>query len=87
MTLRGEPLWKRGYVAQPFSIINVQKGESLEQALDRLTKPNFGIFTNAKFSAYVARPGKATPDGAYGVSQFTAGGIVDGKLSGGGVFE
>jgi hypothetical protein len=34
------------------------------------------------FSPYVAKPGKATPNGAYGVSQFTARGIVDGSSSG-----
>ena len=61
----------------------LEKGESLDTALERMTKPNVALFTNAKFSPYVARPGKATPNGAYGVSQFTAHGLVDGRASSG----
>jgi hypothetical protein len=90
MKLKGETLWKRGYVAQPHMTIWLNEGETLDQALERMTKPNLTIFTNAKFSAYVARPGKATANGAYGVSQFSTGGLVDGKSdsgSAGGVFE
>jgi hypothetical protein len=83
MTLHGESLWKRGYIATAGMMIFKQEGESLDQALDRLTKPNLSVFTNAKFSAYVARPGKATRNGAYGVSQFTSGGLIDGKSSDG----
>jgi hypothetical protein len=79
MTLKGQTLWKRGYVAQPFMTIWINKGENLDQALERYTKPNVGLFTSARFSPYVARPGKASPNGAYGVSQFTAHGLVDGR--------
>ena len=90
MALKGETLWKRGYVAQPHMTIWLEEGESLDQALERLTKPNLTIFTHAKFSGHVARPGKATANGAYGVSQFTTSGIIDGQSSdgrGGAVFE
>jgi hypothetical protein len=90
MTLNGEKLWKRGGVAQPNMTIWVQKDETLEQALDRMTKPNIGMFTHAKFSANYARPGKASGNGAYGVSQISAHGVIDGKGSRGGsgaVFE
>ena len=45
-------------------MIWIEKGETLDKALERMTKPNVGLFTNAKFSPYVARPGKATPNGA-----------------------
>jgi hypothetical protein len=83
MTLGGDTLWKRGFVAQPHMVIYLEQGESLDQALARYTQPNFAIFSNAMFSPYVAKPGKATPNGAYGVSQFTARGIVDGSGSGG----
>jgi hypothetical protein len=82
MTLNDEPLWKRGFVARPHMTIWIKQGESLDEALARYTQPNFTIFTNAMFSPYVAKPGKATPNGAYGVSQFTARGIVDGSTSG-----
>lgn len=81
MALKGETLWKRGFIAQPHMTIWIQKGENLDQALERMTKPNAGLFTNAKFIPYVARPGKATPNGAYGVSQYTAHGLVDGRSS------
>jgi hypothetical protein len=84
MTLNDELLWKRGFVAQPHMTIWLKQGESLDEALVRYTQPNFTIFTNAMFSPYVAKPGKATPNGAYGVSQFTARGIVDGGASGNG---
>jgi hypothetical protein len=89
MTLKGEILWKRGYVAQPHMTIWLEEGESLDQALERLTKPNLTIFTHAKFSGHVARPGKATANGAYEVSQFTTSGIIDGQSADGrgGVFE
>jgi hypothetical protein len=89
MTLKGETLWKRGYVARPHMTIWLEEGESLDHALERLTKPNLTIFTQAKFSGHVARPGKATANGAYGVSQFTTSGIIDGKSTDGrgAVFE
>lgn len=79
MRLKDQVLWQRGFVARPHMVIWVNEGETLEQALQRLTQPNFAIFTNTKFSPYVARPGKATSNGAYGVSQFTSRGIVDGS--------
>jgi WD40 repeat protein len=77
MSLKGETLWKRGFVAMPHMVVWKEPGESLDQALERMTKPNVTLLTNARFIPYVARPGKATPNGAYGVSQFTARGIVD----------
>ncbi len=79
MTLNGEPLWKRGGIAQPGMTIWLQKDESLEQALDQMTKPNIGMFTNVKFRSYYPKPGKATRNGAYGVSQISAQGVIDGK--------
>jgi hypothetical protein len=82
MTHSGEQLWKRGFVTRPHMMIYLNQGESLDEALARYTQPNFTIFSFAMFSPYVAKPGKATPNGAYGVSQFTARGIVDGSSSG-----
>jgi hypothetical protein len=90
MSLKGESLWKRGFIAMPHMVVWVEPGESLDQALERLTKPNVTLLTSARFIPYVARPGKATANGAYGVSQFTARGIVDkrgGSSSAGGSFE
>ncbi len=82
MTLDGATVWKRGYVARPGYIFFLEKGESLDQALDRLTKPNPSLFKNFKFNGYIARPGTATEGGAYGVSQLTDAGVVDGDRSG-----
>jgi hypothetical protein len=90
MSLSGEVLWKRGGVAKPNMTIWLQKDESLEQALDRLTKPNIGMFTHAKFSGHYARPGKASSNGAYGVSQISAQGVIDGpgaRTGSGAIFE
>jgi hypothetical protein len=84
MTYKGEELWKRGFVAKPFMTIWMNQGENLDQALQRLTQPNLTIFTHAQFSPYVAKPGKATPNGAYGASQFTESGIVDTGATGNG---
>jgi WD40 repeat protein len=81
MSLKGEVLWKRGFIAQPNMVIWIEKGETLDKALERLTKPNASLFTNAKFSPYVAKPGKATTNGAYGVSRFTARGLVDDRAT------
>jgi hypothetical protein len=81
MSLKGEVLWKRGFLAQPNMVIWIEKGETLDKALERLTKPNVSLFTNAKFSPYVARPGKATANGAYGASRFTARGLVDDRTT------
>jgi hypothetical protein len=82
MSLNDKELWKRGFVARPMMTIWMKQGESLDQALQRLTQPNLMIFAHAQFSPYVARPGNATANGAYGVSHFTARGIVDGSESG-----
>ena len=90
MTLKGETLMTRGYVARPGGLIVVNEGETLDQCLQRLTQPNLHVFSDAKFSGYLARPGKATRNGAYGVSLFTPQGLVDGKSadgSHGGGFE
>lgn len=87
LSLAGEPLWKRGYVATPGLVIYLKAGESLDQALERLTNPDLGVFTGAKFSGYVARPGKATNNGAYGVSQFSTHGWKDGPAAAGEAFE
>jgi hypothetical protein len=84
MTYKGEELWKCGFVAKPFMTIWMNQGENLDQALQRLTQPNLTIFTHAQFSPYVAKPGKATPNGAYGASQFTDRGIVDTGSTGNG---
>jgi hypothetical protein len=77
LSLNGEPLWKRGYIAGPGHIIFLNDGEGLDQALERLTKPNIGVFTDARISGYVARPGKATDNGAYGMSEFVTSGLHD----------
>lgn len=82
MTLKGESLWKRGYVARPGMTIWLEEGETLDQALERLTKPNLALLKNAKFSGYVTKPGKATSNGAFGVSRVSSAGLIDGAASG-----
>lgn len=77
--LNGEVIWENGFVARPNMIIYLEKGETLDQALERLSRPNMLMFTLMKFSAPMARRGKATENGAYGVSAFTSKGLVDGN--------
>ena len=79
-------------VASSVAAVKAAGGKSVEgkKTLDRLTKPNLAMFTHAKFSGYYARPGKASGNGAYGVSQISAQGVIDGKGGHGGsgaVFE
>ncbi len=81
LTLDGETVWQRGYIARPGHIFYLEVGETLDQALKRLTKPNPSLFTNFKFNGYVARPGTASKAGAYGVSRLTSTGIIDGDRS------
>jgi WD40 repeat protein len=83
LSLRGDAIWKKGYIARPGHVFFVERGESLDAALTRLTRPNLDVFRNAKFSSYFARPGAASENGAYGVSQLTPNGIVDGSPTGG----
>jgi len=77
--LNGEAVWENGFVAKPHMIIYLEKGETLDEALERLSRPNMVIFSLMKFSSPLARPGKATENGAYGVSVFTSNGLTDGK--------
>ena len=51
-------------------MIWVQENETLDQALERMTQPNVDLLKNTKLAPYLARPGKATPSGAYGTSTF-----------------
>jgi len=89
MKLGDKVLWKRGYVARPQVLIDIREGETLDQSLERYTRPNIRIFMNNKFSPYVARPGTATESGAYGVSKMTTRGVIDGQSTTGkgGSFE
>ena len=73
LTLKGEKVWERGYVAQPGTMIWLNSDETLDQALARLTQPNIDVLKNTKFAPYLARPGKATPSGAYGSSTYATG--------------
>lgn len=77
--LNGEVIWENGFVAKPHMIIYLEKGETLDQALVRLSRPNMLMFSLMKFSSPMARRGKATENGAYGVSEFTSKGLIDGK--------
>jgi hypothetical protein len=85
----GEILWKHGYVAEPFHNIWLERGETLDQALQRITQPNVLLFTRLKFNSHVTKPGQASDNGAFGMSQFKDGQLVDGvyRSSGNKAFE
>lgn len=69
LKLHGEKIWGMGGLNQPGMAIYLQKDESLDQALDRLTKPGIDWVKSHKYEPYLTRPGKATDEGAYGTSQ------------------
>jgi hypothetical protein len=72
LTLKGEKVWGEGGLAQPGMVISLQKDETLDQALDRLTKPGIEWIKKRKYDPYLTRPGKATAEGAYGTSDLPA---------------
>jgi hypothetical protein len=65
---RGAVLWNRGGLATPGSAFTLAEGETLDQYLERATKPNLKLLKETKFKGYFAQPGDATPEGAYGTS-------------------
>src|SRR5262249_38910474 len=69
LTFKGDDIWHSGGLSQPGMAIYLQKDETLDQALDRLTKPGIDWVKKRKFDPYLAKPGKATPGGAYGTSR------------------
>jgi hypothetical protein len=80
ITLRGETIWQEGGLHQPGMMIFLNKDESVDQALDRLTRPGIDSLKNRKFDGPFVRPGKATPEGAYGTS------VLLGEQHGGAAF-
>lgn len=80
MSYQGQSVWRQSNMGQPGMTIWMNDGESLDQALARLTTPNTKLLTDSKFPTEVVRPGKATRNGAYGVTNLNSG------VSGGGRF-
>ena len=72
----GEELWSAGWTAKPGGFIFIQKDESLDQALARITKPNVETLCEQKFGSHLAKPGNANHTGAYGYSKLTSLGIA-----------
>lgn len=74
---RGEvELWSRGWKAGPHAMIFVNKGETLDDALRRITTPDTELIENLVFASHLATPGQATPEGAYGVSRLSKDGVI-----------
>jgi hypothetical protein len=72
LTLKGEKIWSEGGLSQPGMAILLQKDETLDQALERLTKPGIDWIKKRKYDPYLTKPGKATAEGAYGTSDLPA---------------
>lgn len=72
LTLKGEKVWSSGGLSEPGMTIFLQKDETLDQALDRLTKPGIDWIKKRKYDPYLTQPGKATAEGAYGTSDLPA---------------
>lgn len=78
LSYKGQSVWRRGNMGQPGAVFNMREGESLDNALVRLTTPNTKLLTEAEFPQEIIRPGTATSSGAYGVTNLATG------VSGGG---
>jgi len=76
-SMNGKTLWKHGTLAKPIYNIYLEKGETLDDALRRYTQPNMLLFTHMTFGSCLARPGSASENGAYGVSEISERGLKD----------
>ncbi|MCO6045175.1 SHD1 domain-containing protein [Aeoliella sp. ICT_H6.2] len=81
LSYKGQSVWRRGNMGQPGMTIWMRDGETLDQALTRLTTPNTKLLTDATFPTEIVRPGKASRNGAYGLTD------LDSGVSGGGRFQ
>lgn len=82
LSYQGKTVWRRGNMGRPGAVFHMQKGESLDQALVRLTTPNTKLLLEAEFPQEIIRPGTATSSGAYGVTN-----LATGASGGGARFE
>lgn len=69
-------LWSDGWRAEPGHVIWINDGETLDEALNRLTSPDIDRLLQVQFASHLARPGNASPEGAYGASRLTVAGVV-----------
>lgn len=69
LSYEGTEVWRWGSSGQPGMTIYLNEGESLEQALQRITSPNLKLFENLSIELPLIKPGKATASGAYGASE------------------
>lgn len=73
MSYRGQPVWRRSNMGQPGAVFHMQEGESLDAALQRLTTPNTKLLVESDFPKEIIRPGTASSNGAYGVTNLATG--------------
>lgn len=73
MSYKGQAVWRQSNMGAPGSVFHLRKGESLDDALARLTTPNTQLLTDSDFPSEIIRPGKATSNGAYGVTNLQSG--------------
>jgi hypothetical protein len=73
LTYKGQAIWRAGQLAIAPPLINLNEGESLDEKLAEVTKPNIDLLKNTKLSGQFVRPGDATTAGAYGASGQAAG--------------
>lgn len=73
----GQELWAVGSLAEPGQTIWIRGGETLDEALERITKPYPQLLTETPFDSHVARRGTVGRQNAYGQSRLTPAGVVD----------
>ncbi|QDU91410.1 hypothetical protein Pla175_48330 [Pirellulimonas nuda] len=69
----GEAIWIDGGSYDVWGNIYLEEGESLDDALERLTTPDIRRVLSATFASYVARQGNVGSDKAYGTSDLADG--------------
>lgn len=73
----GKDVFRRGVTYTPGGVVSLREGESVDDALERLTTPDLNAIMNMKFNAYMARQGDATERGAYGLSKLASEGVFE----------
>ena len=73
ISYQGTEVWRSGTSGEPGGVILTQEGETIDQALQRLTTPKIELITKAHIQLPLIRPGTATANGAYGTSTLSGG--------------
>ncbi|HVJ86174.1 MAG TPA: SHD1 domain-containing protein [Caulifigura sp.] len=60
LLVSGQPVWQTSSYSGTGMILSAKQGESLQDAANRQSKPNYGLFAKVSIPQYVMQPGKKT---------------------------